>query len=213
MLKGFAEEEAAKILILMDAVRCPKELISSKMVAIVKRFYDHLTRLIYVDATSWKPTDVAQLREYVTPERKTHYVDGALGEYIFPNSALYRRESGLYADIEAFENGKLIWNIPHGDTHIFKSLTPRILNVVEAMSALGIFTKRGLKMTSEIWGSVHFTKIQSYEDTKHLTQRLVKRLIAESLPSEQLRNNMSIRCSANGNFRCMISTSAPSLFR
>jgi hypothetical protein len=35
VLKGFAEEEAAKILILVDAVRCPPKLISSKLNRIV----------------------------------------------------------------------------------------------------------------------------------------------------------------------------------
>lgn len=60
-------EEAAKILILLDAVRCPPKLISLKLNRIIGWFYDHLAHLIYADAVSWKPTDLAQLREYVTP--------------------------------------------------------------------------------------------------------------------------------------------------
>jgi hypothetical protein len=55
VLKGFAEEEAAKILILVDAVRCPPKLISSKLKRIVGWFYDHLARLIYAEAVAWKP--------------------------------------------------------------------------------------------------------------------------------------------------------------
>ncbi|OAF16927.1 hypothetical protein [Bradyrhizobium neotropicale] len=46
VLEGFAKEEAAKILILMDAVRCPPKLIASKLNRIVGWFYDHLARLI-----------------------------------------------------------------------------------------------------------------------------------------------------------------------
>jgi hypothetical protein len=42
VLDGFATEEAAKILILMDAVRCPPKLISSKLKSIVGSFYSHL---------------------------------------------------------------------------------------------------------------------------------------------------------------------------
>src|ERR1700693_4570393 len=47
VLENHAEEEAAKILIVMDMVRCPQKLAASKMGAMVKWFYDHLARLIY----------------------------------------------------------------------------------------------------------------------------------------------------------------------
>src|SRR5439155_17953231 len=50
VLEGFAEEEAAKILILMDGVRCPPKLVSSKLKRIIGWFYDHLARLIYAEA-------------------------------------------------------------------------------------------------------------------------------------------------------------------
>jgi hypothetical protein len=49
VLEGFAREEAAKILILMDAVRCPPKLLSSRLGSILRSFYDHLARLIYAD--------------------------------------------------------------------------------------------------------------------------------------------------------------------
>jgi hypothetical protein len=59
VLEGFAKEEAAKILILMDAVRCPPKLVASKLNRIVGWFYDHLARLIYAEAVSWKPLNFA----------------------------------------------------------------------------------------------------------------------------------------------------------
>ena len=52
VLQGLAEEEAAKVLILMDAVRCPRSLISSKMSDIASWFYNHLARLIYAEAVT-----------------------------------------------------------------------------------------------------------------------------------------------------------------
>jgi hypothetical protein len=48
----------------MDMVHCPKKLSAPKMGVMVNWFYDHLARLIYADATSWKPMNVTQLREY-----------------------------------------------------------------------------------------------------------------------------------------------------
>jgi len=185
VLRGFAEEEAAKILILMDAIRCPPKLIASKISKIVSWFYSHLARLIYAESVSWEPMDVAQLRKYVDNERKAHYVDGYCGEYIMPNSKVYQRESTLYADIEAYDDGELGWNLPRGDdANLFPSFDPPALALVEAMSALGIFTHQGLRATADIWGKVEFKDIENYEDAEALTNELLQRLVAEGLTTE-----------------------------
>jgi hypothetical protein len=55
---------------------------------------NHLARLIYAEAVSWKPMHLAQLREYVDRERRGHYLEGHAGEYIMPNSTIYRRKAG-----------------------------------------------------------------------------------------------------------------------
>ena len=55
----------------MDAVRCPPKLIASKMNRIVGWFYDHLARLIYAEAVSWKPMHLAQLCEYAPANMRT----------------------------------------------------------------------------------------------------------------------------------------------
>ena len=158
---GLAEEEAAKALILMDAARCPSRLVDSKIGAIVNWFYDHLARLIYAEATLWRPVDVAELRTYVDSHRKTHYLEGIAGEYIAPNWSLYSHESLLYADIEAEETGTLGWNSPDGSLLATEGiatsgLPPNSLLLAEGMSTLGVFTPGGLKATSQIWGEVEF---------------------------------------------------------
>lgn len=184
VLEGFAAEEAAKILILLDAVRCPKKLIPSKMGTIVGWFYDHLARLIYADAMTWKPMHVTQLREYVETHRKAHNVEGLVGEYILPNWTIYERESRLYADIEAHDDDTIGWNKPTGIDYGMPWHNVRALELAEAMSALGLFTKKGLKATSEIWGQVEFKGDESHIDAERLTQQLLQRLIAEKLPSD-----------------------------
>ena len=109
VLEGFAEEEAAKALILLDVARCPPSQISGRIGRIISKiFYDHLARLIYAKAQSWKPQNLMQLQEYVDSERKAHYIEGDFGEYIMPNWAIYSRESTLYVDIEVRED-----NVPH----------------------------------------------------------------------------------------------------
>jgi hypothetical protein len=143
VLANHAEEEAAKILILMDIVRCPRRLCAAKIGIMVKWFYDHLARLIYANAASWKPMQVAQLRDYVDNTRKAHYQEGGYGEYILPNWEIFGRESKLYADIEVYENGEPGWNARKSFAGSFPSLMPRALAVAEALSALGIFSPKG----------------------------------------------------------------------
>src|SRR6266540_3471696 len=109
VLFGFNEEESAKGLILVDMLRCPKKLLPSRVGKMTGWFYNHLARLIYVEACHMKPMHVAQLQEYADLNRLAHHVDGDYGEYIFPNQQLFSRESTLYADIAAYEDGKLFW--------------------------------------------------------------------------------------------------------
>ena len=184
LLEGFAEEEAAKILILMDVVRCPPKLISSKLNRIVGWFYDHLARLIYAEAVSWKPMHLAQLREYVDNQRRGHYIEGHAGEYIMPNWTVYERESCLYADVEAYQDGGLGWNAPRHSTidiRTLASLPPPALRVAEAMGHLGLFTLGGLKATSEIWGSLEYRDQENHHDGEQLTKQLLERLYREGL--------------------------------
>ncbi|WP_299614947.1 hypothetical protein [Pelagibius sp.] len=186
VLAGFAEEEAAKILILIDAVRCPTKILPSRMGPIVSWFYDHLARLIYADAVTWKPMHVAQLREYVDMSRRAHYVDGLVGEYILPNWSIYERESRLYADIEDYGDGNIRWNSPTNQVLDFFTSSDHALSVAEAMSALGMFTIEGLKATSEVWGQVAFTSMEGHSDAEHLTKELLRRLVSERLLSEDV---------------------------
>lgn len=101
--------------------------------------------LIYADAVNWKPTNLAQLREYVDHQRRGHYTEGYAGEYIMPNWAVYERESGLYADVEAYQDDALLWNEPRRpglDRSIFPSTALPALQVAEAMQHLGLFSRK-----------------------------------------------------------------------
>ena len=147
-------------------------------------FYDHLARLIYAESIGWKPGDVKELQSYVDSHRKSHELEGYAGEYILPNWNLYMRESRLYADIEAGEDGNLSWSDPVESTsHSFTDL-PVSIQLVNAMEMAGLFTAQGLKATSEIWGKVDFVDSQGFEESSFLTKKLLDRLIEEGLPNE-----------------------------
>jgi len=183
VLAGFAKEEAAKALILLDIARCPEKQVAGKLNKLLNRFYGHLDRLIYAQLTEWWFTDVAELRKAVEPLRKAHYLEGHMGEYIVPNDTLYRRESKLYADVEAYEDGTPIWNAPVVHPSGFPAHMPAVVQVVDAMAACGIFSLAGLKATSEVWGQLEFQKMETLRDAECLTKELLDRLIAEGLPN------------------------------
>lgn len=53
VLAGFAKEEEAMVLILMDVVRCPQKRVAAILNQLVSRFYGQLERLIYAKVAEW----------------------------------------------------------------------------------------------------------------------------------------------------------------
>ncbi|TAI59685.1 hypothetical protein [Bradyrhizobium sp. Leo170] len=150
----------------------------------VGRFYGHLERLICAQLAEWWSVDVADLRKAVEPLRKAHDLEGTMGEFIVPNSTLYQRESKLYADVEAYEDGTPVWNAPVVHPSGYPSRMPAVLQVVDAMAVCGMFTVAGLQATSEVWGQLEFQEKETLQDAERLSQQLLARLIAEGLPGE-----------------------------
>jgi hypothetical protein len=169
----------------MDIVRCPPELVASKIGLLVGRFYDHLARLLYAEAQRWKPMHVSQLREYIDEQRKAHYLDGHSGEYIVPNWNISRRESQLYADVEAYEDGAPMWSKPTGRVSGFGPFKPAALQVAESLSMVGAFSPGGVRAVSDVWGATEFKDAENWQDSKNLTRRLLEQLIADELPSDE----------------------------
>jgi hypothetical protein len=189
VLTGFANEEAAKILILMDAVRCPSNSIDQKIGSIIEGFYGHLARLIYAEAQSWKPGNVATLREYVNESRKSHELDGYAGELISPNSILWRRESQLYVDVAVYEDDSPQWSSPMVHPVFFQEFEPQALEVCESLFRLGIFSRRGLEITSEAWGQVEFIETEGYLEGEARTKSMLDAALEENLQSEATSQN------------------------
>ena len=185
VLSGLAEEESAKALILIDLVRCPVPEVGKRIGRIVKKtLYDHLSRMIYANAQSWRPTNIAQLQEYVDNERQGHLLDGGMSEYIVPNWSLYLRESTMYADIEVHEEGIPQWNDPNRWGGSTIAMRPIALQIVEALEVLGVMTRAGLQATSDIWGNVDFVKDEGPVEARELSKQLGARLDSEGLVTD-----------------------------
>ena len=97
ILNQAATEEASKFLMLVDAARCPRNLLSNHLCN--RKFYDHLARGIYAKACGWRPGSFGELRTYVERERQSHHLDGPNGfDWIYRNSLLEERENTMYVD-------------------------------------------------------------------------------------------------------------------
>ena len=100
-----------------------------------------------------------------------------------PNSTIYRRESRLYVDVEAYQDDTLTWSEPR-DPYAglpFLSFMPPALRVAAAMEQVGIFTPNGLKAVSEIWGSLEYKDREDHHDGAKLTELMLQRLHGEGL--------------------------------
>jgi len=96
VLGNLAEEEATKVPILVDAVRCPRTA-QSERARMLGYFYDHLAKGIYAEVSKWSPMDFAEVMRGVEHQRVEHYLDGPNDvDWIFPNRITQRREDDLY---------------------------------------------------------------------------------------------------------------------
>ena len=182
-------EEVAKILILTDIVRCPPNLRSSRIGPMMRWFYDHLARNIYVEAQRWKPMDVQQLQEYVNGDRRSHYLEGEFGEYIFPNWTTWSRESTLYADIVTNEDGQPTWNEPVATAPLTSSHEPPAWQLCQALSDFGAFTRQGLEILSSVWSQTEFVDKQHWEETQRLTHEMLSSLDEAGLITSAARKD------------------------
>ena len=187
ILEGHAMEEAAKILILIDIVRCPSKLRPSRNGPMMTWFYDHLARLIYIDAQSWRPVNVEQLQEYVDSHRKSHYLEGAFGEYIMPNWTIWSRGSTLYADIFTDEDSEPTWNEPDAMAPMFDHDEPFPWRVCQALRDMGTFTRGGLDILSSVRSQTKFVDDQHCSDSERLTYEMLMALEKTGLSTKAAR--------------------------
>lgn len=175
ILDAQANEELAKVLIFMDLARCPKALWSDRTSFMINWFYNHLARLIYLEAQYWRPATMSQLQDYVDDNRRSHYLDGPVGEYIFPNSAVFQRESQLYADAMIYDDGRVVWNTPENDAR-FSRRSPGPRYTCNALRSFGALSRSGLEVVAGVWGKVDFTGAAHPTMALHLTREMIREL-------------------------------------
>ena len=154
ILRLAAEEEAAKVLILLDAVRCPRVERQSDFNRQLQYFNDHLAKGIYAQYCWRRPHSFSAVREWVDRERKEYYLDGPNNvDWIFYNEILRQREETIYVDYVE-NDGAHYWHDPRC-TDELKFMPPSsrspTLQLVSALSKAGCLKPGALRILAKFW--------------------------------------------------------------
>jgi AbiV family abortive infection protein len=154
ILRLAAEEEAAKVLILVDAVRCPRIERQSDFNRQLQYFNDHLAKGIYAQYPWRHPHSFSEVREWVNRERKEYYLDGPNSvDWIFYNEILRQREETIYVDYVE-NDGVHFWHDPRRTDELglmpVSSESPT-LRLVSALSKAGCLKSAALHILAKIW--------------------------------------------------------------
>jgi len=152
-MEVIATEEAAKYLILLDAIRCPPP--QARRAVQLKRFNSHLVKGIYAAAADTRPSDLAELLEWIEFLRRQYYLDGPNDvDWIFRNEVQRQREEALYVDYVETDEGHH-WLAPHpvqDDPLISRMyVESSVLRLVRAMEVAGFRRESSLSVIAEEW--------------------------------------------------------------
>ena len=155
VMRGFAEEEAAKVLVLFDYVRCPSK--SGRRAQVLNRFYGHVAKRIYAKACEYpRIASFGELSDLVERECRPWYLDGPNDiDWIFSNSISAKRERDLYVDyVQDVTNaaGACLWIAPAPpDDSQSQYPTSDCVMLVQSLSQAGAVSAGGLAEVADIW--------------------------------------------------------------
>ena len=158
ILGSLAQEEAAKVFILIDAVRCPSNKPNEKR-RTLGYFYDHLAKGIYAALCSWSLETFAQVVKQVSSECEQFYLDGPNNfDWIFENRIKSEREFIQYVDFVCDDTeetetspGERYWQSPPAAANISLYHTPRIICLAKALQRINATSAFGLSIIARIW--------------------------------------------------------------
>ena len=180
VLHALAEEEAAKALILLDAVRCPKQCQGERSCTLF-RFRDHLAKGIYAAAVSWRYADLAEFRRYVDRCRKSLHLDGPNDvDWILPNEIVDSRQRTLYVDYRreiTESDGDQFWIFPDSDsTCLLPYRRSDAARLVRAIVDVGASSALGLSIVASLWREFSTTDDTTFSEVRGRNIETLERL-------------------------------------
>ena len=192
---GFAAEEAAKVLIFLDAIRCPREYADKKRHTL-QRFYDHLAKGLYIEVCDWQVTDYQHLADSIDRERDKYYLGGPNDvNWIMRNWITSERERMLYVDyIRYHEAGRqqpvITWQAPFDPSNL-PYFPRRIVELAIALSRLGVTTSKGFAVVSCIWRSWKPEPVTSRRELRGKIRETILALQKEGVHTESMEQEAS----------------------
>jgi AbiV family abortive infection protein len=189
ILRTAAEEEASKASILLDAVRCPRLTQSGNFARQLKYFNEHLAKGIYAQHYHGRPATFGEVRQWVSLERKTFYLDGPNGvDWIFYNDILRRREENIYVDYVNYDEQHL-WHDParpyNAQAAFGGSQNNPVLRVANALLDADFFETSALGVVAQKWRSIDLTDDLHWESLRKLNFQTLEALEQSGLLRSQ----------------------------
>lgn len=188
IMRGLAEEEAAKVLILIDAVRCPAD----KRRNTLKWFGNHLAKRIYAVTSSYSRIwTFGELCEFVDLCRRPYSLDGPNDiDWLVRNEILAEREQAMYVDFvqdETEGEGEYFWIAPYETGFPKPPFQPSdVVTLTRALSDAGIGTIEGLAVVNEVWRDFTPSAEMNRSQLMKFIECTLNRLIQQGLASGHL---------------------------
>lgn len=183
-LSAVAAEEAAKYLILLDAVRCPREpaQVFSRQLG---RFNDHLSKGLYAEYCKWRPGTFGEVEQRLADERVEFYLDGPNDvDWIFRNQIIDRRESAFYVDYAQSDDGHRWLYSPKDYLIDMGYHPPSVVSLVRDLHAVGFATSGAIAVIADVWRPVVMTSESHWRDLRKLNHRTLEMLNGKGLLAE-----------------------------
>lgn len=149
ILDNLVDEEAAKVLILLDLVRhgVADDAVVTQQ---VRHFYDHVARGIYAAVSVGAPASFREQRERAEALRVSLYLDGPHDvDWIFRNEIESGREDAMYVDYVVTDEGTAWWSPASSE---FPMWGPSIVSdLVLSLHRLGATSAAGLRAVEDVW--------------------------------------------------------------
>ncbi len=181
-----AEEEAAKYLILLDAIRCQRTN-TTFFSRQLKRYNDHLAKGIYIEYAWTKPSTFGEVDKWINRQRQEYYLDGPNDvDWVFRNRVVQQREEAMYVDYIK-SDGENLWLSPSRyDVVGLSGLMPAIVKLVQALNGVGFANAQALAKIASIWRSVQMVdSLNWYDDLRGLNIQTLEKLNESGLLKEQ----------------------------
>ncbi len=186
--ENLENEEAAKFLILLDAIRCDRKKNNKNFKRQLGYFSNHLARNIYANYCGMSPADFREVRDFIEKEREPYYIDGPdYKNWVYRNTHISKRESCMYVDYVKIED-KRHWTSPNNQPmkeSIYGSLHHSfIFTLINALHTTGCTSSDSLEVIASKWRTIEIR-----DDMPCIELEKINGDILEELDKRNLLNN------------------------